>query len=77
MSPKSDIEDVDEETEKSGSSGCGFDRKSAFKGTILAGLLVVCLFCGFGYFGYVYKDQINVFLRQLSAFIEGKFVTMS
>ncbi|GAV63280.1 SNARE_assoc domain-containing protein [Cephalotus follicularis] len=71
LSPKSDCKVEDEGVQKSGSGGCGLDRGYAFKGTILASLVVVFASCGFGYFGYVYKDQINVLLTQLSHFIEG------
>ncbi|XP_058075865.1 uncharacterized protein LOC131224422 [Magnolia sinica] len=49
----------------------GSEGETAVKGTILAGLLLVGVVGGFGWAGYIYKDQINAFLTQLSGFIEG------
>ncbi|XP_010534954.1 PREDICTED: uncharacterized protein LOC104810374 [Tarenaya hassleriana] len=47
------------------------DGDTAVKGTLLAGVLLVGVVGGFAGVGYVYKDQINFFLSQFSAFIEG------
>ncbi|KAL2329414.1 hypothetical protein Fmac_022841 [Flemingia macrophylla] len=44
---------------------------TAFKGTLLAGVLLVGIVGGFASVGYVYRDPINSFLNQLSVFIEG------
>ncbi|KAE8706410.1 SNARE associated Golgi family protein isoform 2 [Hibiscus syriacus] len=44
---------------------------TALKGTLLAGVLLVGVVGGFGFSGYIYKDQINAFLNQFSTFIEG------
>ncbi|CAA6663918.1 unnamed protein product [Spirodela intermedia] len=49
----------------------GFGGDVAVKGTVLAGLLLVGVVGGFSTVGYIYKDQINDFLTQFSAFIEG------
>lgn len=54
-------------SEREGELGGG----AAVKGTVLAGLLLVGVVGGFGSVGYIYKDQINVFLTQFSGFIEG------
>ncbi|KAJ7945966.1 TVP38/TMEM64 family membrane protein [Quillaja saponaria] len=47
------------------------DNRTAIKGTFLAGLFLVGIVGGFATVGYVYKDQVNSFLNQLSTFIEG------
>lgn len=49
------------------------DGDTAVKGTLLAGLLLVGMVGGFGTVSYLYRDQINAFLNQLSVFIEGIF----
>ncbi|XP_047329483.1 TVP38/TMEM64 family membrane protein slr0305-like [Impatiens glandulifera] len=54
--------------DKEGSGGNG---QTALKGTLLAGLLLVGFVGSFGTVGYIYKDQINVFLTQFSELIEG------
>ncbi|KAK7263788.1 hypothetical protein RJT34_31385 [Clitoria ternatea] len=58
---------------KSNSEKNDFDLEdgSAFKGTLLAGVLLVGVVGGFASVGYIYKDQINSFLNYLSVFIEG------
>lgn len=53
-------------------SGDGDEENGAtIKGTVLAGLLLAGVVGGFGSVGYIYRDQINVFLIQFSSFIEG------
>ncbi|XP_068320901.1 uncharacterized protein [Pyrus communis] len=60
------------EIEKTGEADDGaFDGDTAFKGTVLAGVVLVGIVGGFAGVGYVYKDQINAFLNQFSTFIEG------
>ncbi|XP_059452819.1 uncharacterized protein LOC132183406 [Corylus avellana] len=51
--------------------GLELEGDTAFKGTILAGVLLVGVVGGFAAVGYVYKDPINAFLNQFSTFIEG------
>jgi len=50
-----------------------FQDATAFKGTLLAGFLLLGVIGGFASVGYIYRDQINSFLNQLSLFIEGIF----
>ncbi|CAN6686620.1 unnamed protein product [Malus baccata var. baccata] len=60
------------EIEKTGEADDGaFESDTAFKGTVLAGVVLVGIVGGFAGVGYVYKDQINAFLNQFSTFIEG------
>lgn len=47
------------------------DASAAVKGSLLAGLLLVGVVGGFGAVGYIYREQINSFLTELSSFIEG------
>lgn len=54
--------------------GLELEDDTAFKGTLLAGVLLVGLVGGFATAGYVYKDQINAFLSRFSTFIEGSSV---
>lgn len=54
-----------------GEEGGGIGVDTAFKGTLLAALLLVGVVGGFGSGGYVYKDQINTFLIQFSDLLEG------
>ncbi|KAJ7546358.1 hypothetical protein O6H91_08G037100 [Diphasiastrum complanatum] len=49
----------------------GISGDAAFKGTLVAGLLLVGTVGGFGALGFHYRDQINEFLIQISDFIEG------
>ncbi|KAF5479379.1 hypothetical protein F2P56_000210, partial [Juglans regia] len=51
--------------------GLEMEGDTAFKGTLLAGVLLVGFVGGFAAVGYVYKDQINAFLSQFSTFIDG------
>ncbi|KAE8702702.1 SNARE associated Golgi family protein isoform 2 [Hibiscus syriacus] len=44
---------------------------NAPQSTLLAGVLLVGVFGGFGIVGYIYKDQINSFPNQFSTLIEG------
>ncbi|TYH91830.1 hypothetical protein ES332_A13G140800v1 [Gossypium tomentosum] len=71
LNPKSD----DDEKLKGDGDGDGnngeMEGDTALKGTLLAGVLLVCVVGGFASVGYVYKDQINAFLNQFSTFIEG------
>ncbi|KAK4747687.1 hypothetical protein SAY87_014273 [Trapa incisa] len=62
----------DETSKLEGEEGTGgLEGDTALKGTILAGVLLIGVVGGFSTVGYIYKDQINVFLNQFSAFIEG------
>lgn len=51
--------------------GLDLEANTAVKGTLLLGVLLVGVVGGFAAVGYVYRDQINAFLTQFSAFIEG------
>ncbi|KAG2710104.1 hypothetical protein I3843_04G009100 [Carya illinoinensis] len=51
--------------------GLELEDDTEFKGTLLAGVLLVGLVGGFATAGYVYKDQINAFLSRFSTFIDG------
>lgn len=53
--------------------GLEMEGDTAFKGSLLAGVLLVGFVGGFAAVGYVYKDQINAFLSQFSTFIDGNF----
>nr|KYP69101.1 TVP38/TMEM64 family membrane protein slr0305 family [Cajanus cajan] len=53
------------------SDNTDFQDATAFKGTLLAGVLLVGIVGGFASVGYIYRDPINSFLNQLSVFIEG------
>ena len=53
-----------------------FQDSTAFKGTLLAGFLLLGVIGGFASVGYIYRDQINTFLNQLSLFIEGLFFSL-
>ncbi|KAK7404205.1 hypothetical protein VNO78_04889 [Psophocarpus tetragonolobus] len=59
--------DADADTD----SDLAFKDSTAFKGTLLAGVLLVGIVGGFASVGYFYKDQINSFLNYFSVFIEG------
>lgn len=67
FSPKSDDGDNKNENEPDSDSEDG----TALKGTLLAGVLLIGIVGGFAFVGYIYRDPINSFLNQLSAFIEG------
>ncbi|XP_054816596.1 uncharacterized protein LOC129316282 isoform X2 [Prosopis cineraria] len=65
---------------KSADDGGGGDKSeedpriegdTALKGTLLGGVLLLGVVGGIASVGYIYKDQINVFLNQFSTFIEG------
>ncbi|KAK4745047.1 hypothetical protein SAY87_011359 [Trapa incisa] len=49
----------------------GLEGDTAVKGTLLAGVLLIGVVGGFASVGYIYRDQINAFLNQLSTFIDG------
>ncbi|RDX74941.1 hypothetical protein CR513_45239 [Mucuna pruriens] len=67
FSPKSDGDGEGDKSE----SDLGFQDGAALKGTLLAGVLLLAIVGGFASVGYIYRDQINSFLNQLSVFIEG------
>ncbi|CAJ1978228.1 unnamed protein product [Sphenostylis stenocarpa] len=52
-------------------SDLDFQDSTALKGTLLAGFLLLGVIGGFASVGYIYRDNINSFLNQLSLFIEG------
>ncbi|KAH7685170.1 Transmembrane protein TMEM64 protein [Dioscorea alata] len=49
----------------------GLGSETVAAGSVLAGILLVGLIGGVGAVGFLYKEQINAFLNQLSVFIEG------
>ncbi|KAL6525310.1 hypothetical protein OROMI_030903 [Orobanche minor] len=57
------------ENKENKDDGDGGDN-AAIKGTILAGLFLVGVVGGFGTVGYIYREQINAFLIQLSRLTE-------
>ncbi|KAJ8625343.1 hypothetical protein MRB53_033873 [Persea americana] len=69
-SPKNGDDD-DDKKRPADDDGGELEGDTAIKGTILAGLLLVGVVGGFASVGYIYKDQINAFLTQISGFIEG------
>lgn len=70
MNPKGDDSD-DKIKGDGGEAEEGLEGNTAFKGTLLAGVLLFGVVGGCGAAGYIYKDQINAFLNQFSGFIEG------
>ena len=70
LNPKGDDSD-DKIKGDGGEAEEGLEGNTAFKGTLLAGVLLFGVVGGFGAAGYIYKDQINAFLNQFSGFIEG------
>ncbi|XP_065847115.1 uncharacterized protein [Euphorbia lathyris] len=73
LNPKSGgaAADDDDKIKGDGEEDGSLEGETAVKGTILAGVLLVGFVGGFGAVGYIYRDQINVFLNQFSGFIEG------
>ncbi|XP_010477556.1 PREDICTED: uncharacterized protein LOC104756634 [Camelina sativa] len=73
FNPKSSDEDDDDDKSSAAENddGGGSDGDAALKGTILAGVLLIGTVGGFAGVGYVYRDQINMFLTQFSTYIEG------
>lgn len=71
FNPKSDDDGGGDKNNKAESESEG-DTDTALKGSLLAGVLLVGFVGGFASVGFIYKDQINIFLNQLSTFIEGK-----
>uniref|UniRef100_A0A6N2MBY1 VTT domain-containing protein n=1 Tax=Salix viminalis TaxID=40686 RepID=A0A6N2MBY1_SALVM len=69
LNPKGDDSD-DKIKGDGGEAEEGLEGDTAFKGTLLAGVLLFGAVGGFGAAGYIYKDQINAFLNQFSGFIE-------
>ncbi|KAF9670532.1 hypothetical protein SADUNF_Sadunf13G0078800 [Salix dunnii] len=69
LNPKGDDSD-DKIKGDGGEAEKGLEGDTAFKGTLLAGVLLFGVLGGFGAAGYIYKDQINAFLNHFSGFIE-------